>query len=242
MKFQASTISALTFILSSFAASSSETEASPTQKLLRIPLLKIPDEEFARSFLTRSGLLVDDRDVSVTRNLRSVVADEGKKESEIIKDYANAQYYAEVHIGTPKQMFQVIYDTGSSNLWVPEKGCVHCGYKILHGGKHKYDSAKSSSFVADGSPFAIQYGSGAVSGTFQTDTVTLASTLSVRNQVFASIHDAKGMGIGYAFGMFDGCDRGFGYVADYGAVEGYQGDREAYRGQDYDYGAVHGGL
>ena len=44
------------------------------------------------------------------------VGDGAKKESEVVKDYANAQYYAEVHIGSPKQMFQVIYDTGSSNV------------------------------------------------------------------------------------------------------------------------------
>jgi len=58
--------------------------------------------------------------------------------------------------------------------------------------------------VNDGAPFAIQYGSGAVSGTFQQETVTLADGIHVENQKFASIHDAGGMGIAYAFGMFDG--------------------------------------
>jgi len=41
-------------------------------------------------------------------------------------------------------------------------------------------------------------------GTFQVDTVTLADDIAVESQSFASVHDAKGMGIGYAFGMFDG--------------------------------------
>ena len=200
-------------------ATDAATDADHKSKdIRRIPMHKVSDHEYVNRFLIRErdallslqkmeSALISPR----TRNLRSADADgtadavkEGKDESEIIKDYANAQYYGVVKIGTPPQEFQVIYDTGSSNLWVPEVGCVHCGYKFIHGGKNKYDAKASDTFVEDGSEFNIQYGSGAVSGVFADDTVVLADDIAVVHQKFATIHDAAGMGIGYAFGYFDG--------------------------------------
>lgn len=32
-------------------------------------------------------------------------------------------YVADVYVGTPAQVFSVVYDTGSANLWVPDVDC-----------------------------------------------------------------------------------------------------------------------
>lgn len=115
----------------------------------------------------------------------------------VINDYSDAQYYGEVSVGTPAQTFQVIYDTGSSNLWIPNKAPVI-------GAKHTtYDHSKSSTYAKNGSIFKIQYGSGAVSGVFSQDTMSIAG-IEVPEYTFAEVDNTAGMGIAYRVAKFDG--------------------------------------
>lgn len=116
----------------------------------------------------------------------------------VINDFSNAQYFGPISVGTPAQTFSVIFDTGSSNLWVPSKSCgTACG------SHPEYDSSKSSTYTANGTTFGIMYGSGPVSGFLSADNVNMGG-LVVQGQTFAEINVVSGLGLSYAFGHYDG--------------------------------------
>ncbi|CAB9505081.1 Pepsin A [Seminavis robusta] len=183
-------------------------------KSFKVPLHKRPDSELIAAHLKRErdallllNRLGENSAEEEDRQLRGISLKQQhslqKGESESIKDYANAQYYGSITLGTPPQSFEVIFDTGSSNLWVPKVGCTHCGNPIF-GRKHKYDHAASSSYKEDNGDFEIMYGSGSVRGFFSLDSVTLADDITISGQRFAEVQDAGGLGFAYALGKFDG--------------------------------------
>ena len=122
-----------------------------------------------------------------------------------LKDFMNAQYYGEIGLGTPPQPFTVVFDTGSSNLWVPSAHCK--GFNIACLLHKRYTSAKSSTYSKAGRPFSIKYGSGSMTGFTSMDTLTLGG-VTVPNVTFAEATDEPG--IAFALTKFDGI-LGLGY-------------------------------
>ncbi|CAI0625955.1 unnamed protein product [Linum tenue] len=115
-----------------------------------------------------------------------------------LKNYLDAQYYGEIGVGTPPQKFTVIFDTGSSNLWVPSAKCYFSVSCFLHA---KYKSSQSSTYQKNGKSAEIQYGTGAIAGFFSVDHVKVGK-LVVKDQDF--IEATREPGVTFLMAKFDG--------------------------------------
>ena len=132
---------------------------------------------------------------------RSLLANELEKrtgEVNLADHKLDTSYSGSVSIGTPAQTFDIVLDTGSSDLWIASSACTsECSSMTT------FDGSKSSTYVGSvpknhqpfkrvltnasrlDTTFAIQYGSGNASGTLAQDEVTIGG-YSVASQTFAS--------------------------------------------------------
>ncbi|KAL0919053.1 hypothetical protein M5K25_011121 [Dendrobium thyrsiflorum] len=133
--------------------------------------------------------------------------DHSKADVVSLKNYLDAQYYGVIGVGTPPQNFTVIFDTGSSNLWVPSSKCYFSIPCYFHS---RFHSKLSSSYIKNGASKAnfkilvnfafkslygikifaccagksckITYGSGSISGFFSQNHLQVGD-LVVKEQV-----------------------------------------------------------
>ncbi|XP_061387518.1 uncharacterized protein LOC133322548 [Musca vetustissima] len=147
--------------------------AVASAELVRVPIRKHPN--FVK---TRRDVRAEETVLRSKYHLgqpRSIV-------DELLGNSLNMEYYGDITIGTPPQKFVVLFDTGSSNLWVPSS---HCWIWDLACKKHnQYNHDASSTYVRNGQPVSIAYGSGSMSGFLSQDDVTVEG-LTIKNQVFA---------------------------------------------------------
>jgi len=84
----------------------------------------------------------------------------------------DVSYLATVQLGNPPRNFSILMDSGSADFWVGSENCTStngggCGNHVFLG------SQSSSSFVDSGTPFAVTYGTGNVTGTIIQDDVSI---------------------------------------------------------------------
>jgi len=103
--------------------------------------------------------------------------------SQTVKDYEDVAYVGTITLGTPPQSFEVILDTGSSNLWVVDSTCNSAACNGNPRRKNKYRASASSTFANDGRRWSIQYGTGSASGTLGIDQICMAG-LCFSQQIF----------------------------------------------------------
>ncbi|XP_040059424.2 pepsin A [Gasterosteus aculeatus] len=88
-------------------------------------------------------------------------------------------YYGEIGIGSPPQIFKVLFDTGSADLWIPSVSCTSSACET----HSQYNSSASSTFQASANTFHISYYSGFTSGSTGYELIKI-SNLYVDHQIF----------------------------------------------------------
>jgi len=108
----------------------------------------------------------------------------------------DSQYVGPIGVGTksngkdPESYVNVVFDTGSTNLWVSSTKCRD----YVCRDRHKYDNSKSVSYAeppGDSAPLDITFGTGELSGPQAVDSLSVGE-YRVTNQTFAMIEHEIG--------------------------------------------------
>nr|AAB91421.1 pregnancy-associated glycoprotein [Equus zebra] len=146
--------------------------------LVTIPLVKIKS---LRENLREKDMLkeyLEKYPFRLTHKLLHKHADSGVA-FEPMRNYLDIAYMGIISVGTPPQEFQVIFDTGSADLWVPS---IYCSSPACSN-HNTFNPLRSSTFVASGQPIKLIYGTGKMSGFVGYDTIKISSLVD-RNQAF----------------------------------------------------------
>ncbi|CAG9319917.1 unnamed protein product [Blepharisma stoltei] len=90
-----------------------------------------------------------------------------------LSNIRNFQYLGPIYIGTPPQEFKMIFDTGSSWLWVPDVSLKNTSER------QTFDPESSSTFKSGSKVYKLAYGKGEALGNLCQDTVSFSDDYSV---------------------------------------------------------------
>nr|XP_012309783.1 pepsin A isoform X1 [Aotus nancymaae] len=165
--------------------------------IYKVPLIK---KKSLRKNLVEHGLLKDFLKKN-TFNPASKYFPQGEAATLIddqpLVNYLDLEYFGTIGIGTPTQDFTVIFDTGSSNLWVPS---VYCSSAACTN-HNRFNPEDSSTYEATSQTLSITYGTGSMTGILGYDTVQVGG-ISDTNQIFGLSETEPGSFLYYA--PFDG--------------------------------------
>ena len=99
-------------------------------------------------------------------------------------DYSNLQYYGNISVGSNKQNFTVLFDTGSYDFWLP-------GPQITWA-KHQYRCEESETCTKTDIEKSLSYGAGSVVGNVVNDTAWIGDLVSPSQPILV-INESKGL-------------------------------------------------
>ncbi|KAG0292409.1 Type I transmembrane sorting receptor [Linnemannia gamsii] len=110
----------------------------------------------------------------------------------------DVEYYGPVQIGNPPQTFNLNFDTGSADIWLPSKSC-----KAKSCTAHtRYNSSSSSTYRKDGRLWEITYGDGSgASGILASDMVNVGG-IQVRQTIGLATNETEDFATSPEDGLF----------------------------------------
>ncbi|KAG8132094.1 hypothetical protein E2320_009975 [Naja naja] len=175
----------------------------------RISLKKMPS---IRETLQGMGMKVADVLPSLKHHIYYLGEElHNKTAATILTNFLDSQYYGEISIGTPAQVFKVVFDTGSANLWVPSHQCLPLFSACVS--HDRYDSSDSSTYKPNGTEITLLYAQGYIKGFLSQDVVRVADipiiqlfteAIILTNNPFIYARFDGVLGMGYPSQAIDG--------------------------------------
>ncbi|KAG2142917.1 acid protease [Suillus bovinus] len=121
------------------------------------------------------------RDATIAKYSPQHSQKRGAGENLLVNQGFDTSFYGSLAVGTPPYAFDVILDTGSSDMWIASSAC-----QSACAGTGNFDSAKSSTFQDMNRSFSITYDKGYAAGTIGQDVVQMAG-FTISHQTFGVV-------------------------------------------------------